>query len=245
MEEECIGQKPGWSILEAVSVFFLTYGLRMIIPLDKMSWFKYISELISPGNPLFGAIFWDLLIRALFMLGLIAIWLRIRHRLPWSDLGLHRGDSHNWFLIGLRQGILLFIGVTIISVLLVPLYPFEIKPQDVAEVFSEATSWQQMLLIISMVSVLAPFSEELYFRGFLYPALRKRLGRIPAIILANSFFGILHFDLLRFIPITLGGIWLTILYERTGTLYTPIIAHAVWNALMIGLVFLTSALVIG
>lgn len=242
MEEEYIDQKPGWSIPEAISVFVLTYGLRLIIPLDQMVWFKYISELISPGNPLFGAIFWDMLIRGLLMLGLIALWLRIRRRLPWSDLGLRKGSSANWFWIGLRQGVLLFIGVTIISVLLVPLYPFEIKPQAVTEIFSDASTWQQMLLIISMVSVLAPVSEELYFRGFLYPALKKRIGRIPAVIIANSFFGILHFDLLRFIPITLGGIWLTFLYERTGTIYTPIIAHAVWNGLMIGLVFLATAL---
>lgn len=245
MEEEYIERKPGWTIIEAVSVFVLTYGLRMLIALDKMSWFKYLSELVSPGNPLFGAIFWDMLIRALFMLALIALWLRVRHRLPWSDLGLQKGSSDNWFWIGIRQGMLLFIGVTIISILLLSLYPYEIEPQDVAEIFSKATTWQQMFLITSMVSVLAPISEETYFRGFLYPALRKRMGRIPALIIANSFFGILHFDLLRFIPITLGGIWLTILYERTGTLYTSIIAHAVWNALMIGLVFLTSTMVVG
>ncbi|PKM90679.1 MAG: hypothetical protein CVU87_01575 [Firmicutes bacterium HGW-Firmicutes-12] len=239
--KEHIERKPGWSIPEAISVIFLAYGLRIVIPIDRMAWFKQISSIISPGNPVFGAIFWDSLFRGLFMLALMAFWLRVKHHLHWKELGLQSGNRRNWFWVGLRQGILLFIAVTIFSMLLIPLYPFEIKPQAVTEIFSKVSTWKQMLLIFSVVSVLAPISEELYFRGFLYPALRNRLGRMPALILANSFFGILHFDLLRFIPITLAGIWLTMLYEKTGTLYTSIIAHAVWNALMISLVFLAAS----
>jgi hypothetical protein len=67
--------------------------------------------------------------------------------------------------------------------------------------------------------------------------LKNWLGRIPALLIASSFFGLVHFDLIRFIPITLGGIWLTLLYEQTGSLYTSITAHAVWNTLMVLLIF--------
>ncbi|MDX9871570.1 MAG: CPBP family intramembrane glutamic endopeptidase [Clostridia bacterium] len=234
--------KPAWGVLEALSVIVLTFGIRTFIPLQNLALYQKLSRQFSPDNPLFGAIFLESLLQALLILGLIALWLKLKYRLPWRELGLQRESYPGWAWLGFKQGLLLFVGVTLLSMLLITVYPFEVKPQQSAEVFSAAATWQQMFLVTCVVSLLAPISEEMYFRGFLYPALRKRFGRIAAIILAGAFFGLLHFDLLRFIPITLGGVWLTLLYERTGSLYPAIMAHAVWNALMISVVFLSAAL---
>lgn len=233
---------PSWGILEALSVIILTVGIRMFIPLQNLSIYRDISRRVSPDNPLFGAIFLESLLQAVLILGLIALWLKLKYRASWRELGLQGESYPGWAWLGIKQGALLFVGVTIVSMLLILVYPFEVKPQQTTEIFSAATTWQQMILISCVVSVLAPVSEELYFRSFLYLALRKRLGRLPGLIIANCFFGMMHLDLLRFIPITLGGIWLTILYEKTGSLYPSIVAHAVWNALMISMVFLSAAL---
>lgn len=240
---EVKGEKTaGWSVWEAISIIVLVFGLGIFLPLEEAAWFKRLSEAVSPGNPLFGAIFWDTLLRALLMIGLITVIVKLVHGLSWRDVGLHLDGKQRWLLTGLTQGVLLFMGVTLISMILVALFPFELKPQAIAEVFSRANKREQMVLVFIVVSLIAPISEEMYFRGFLYPALSNRLGRIPALIIANSIFGALHLDLLRFLPITLSGIWLTLLYERTGTLYTSITAHAIWNALMVGMIFMASYL---
>ncbi|HXY02364.1 MAG TPA: CPBP family intramembrane glutamic endopeptidase, partial [Terriglobales bacterium] len=47
--------------------------------------------------------------------------------------------------------------------------------------------------MISILSVsLAPFMEELFFRGFLYPVLARRFGVVASIFLTGAAFGMLH-----------------------------------------------------
>lgn len=230
----------GWSIKEALSVIVIVLGLQFIIPAAKLTWVHRLAEGISPEKPLFGLIFLETLFRAVLIIFLIGVIIRLKYKLPWQELGLKPDRERKWFWVGLGQGLMLFIGVTVLTILLIKIYPFEIKPQAVTEVFYKAKTVPQMILIFFIVSVFAPISEELYFRGFLYPAMQRRLGRLAALIVANSIFGLMHLDLFRFIPITLGGIWLTHLYEKTGSLYTSITAHAVWNTMMIILVFLAA-----
>jgi membrane protease YdiL (CAAX protease family) len=56
------------------------------------------------------------------------------------------------------------------------------------------------------------------------------------IVLSALFFSIMHFDIYRLLPIAAGGAGLAYLYERTGNIWTNIIAHAVWNGVMIALI---------
>jgi len=237
MKEDDRGIKPDWSVPEALYVFILTYGVGIILPLREMNWFQSLSTLISPEKSVFGELFLSSIISALLMFGCVYFIVSWKYQLQLRELGFVPDNPKKWLFKGSKHGILLFFGVSLLSIVLVLIYPFEVQPQTATEIFSTARGWQQVILVFIVVSILAPFSEELYFRGFLYPTLRKRWGKIPAIIITNIVFGILHFDLLRFIPITLGGIWLTVIYERSGTLYTSMVAHAVWNALMIGLIF--------
>ncbi len=237
MEEELRSQSPGWSVLEALSVIIIVFAAGIFIPFKKMAWFEFLAVLVSSDNPLLGQVFWGGILQGGLFIALIAYFLRGRYDLPWSRVGLVADEENRWFWTGLKQGVVLFFLVVIIGVLITVLFPIRVEPQPIAEIIMSARNLREMLLPLFVASVVAPISEELYFRGFLYPALRNWLGRIPALIIASAFFGLVHFDLIRFIPITLGGIWLTLLYERTGSLYTSITAHAVWNTLMVLLIF--------
>jgi membrane protease YdiL (CAAX protease family) len=48
----------------------------------------------------------------------------------------------------------------------------------------------------------------------------------------------MHFDFIRFLPLAVGGLVLTWLYEKTKSLWSVIIAHGVWNILMTVLMWL-------
>jgi hypothetical protein len=236
MEEELRPLSPGWSVLEALSVIIIVFAAGIFIPFKKMSWFKFLAALVSPDNPLLGQVFWSGIVQGGLFIVLIAYFLRSKY-LPWSRVGLISDEEKRWFWTGLKQGVVLFILVVILGIIITILFPIKVEPQPIAEIIMSARSFREMLLPLFVAAVMAPISEELYFRGFLYPALKNWLGRIPALLIASSFFGLVHFDLIRFIPITLGGIWLTLLYEQTGSLYTSITAHAVWNTLMVLLIF--------
>lgn len=75
----------------------------------------------------------------------------------------------------------------------------------------------------------APFVEELFFRGYVYPVLKRHAGR-HALWMSALLFASVHLYLINFLPIFLIGVLLARLYERTGSLAAPIVAHATANA---------------
>lgn len=83
-------------------------------------------------------------------------------------------------------------------------------------------------LLLAVVG--APLIEELMFRGYLYSALRARLGPVASVMLSSAFFagihpqGIIGFPLLFTI-----GAALATLREWRGSLIAPILAHACTN----------------
>jgi membrane protease YdiL (CAAX protease family) len=86
-----------------------------------------------------------------------------------------------------------------------------------------------------LIVVAAPFSEEVFFRGFIFGGLRRRLSFPVAALFSGVIFGIFHFTgpgSIGVVPqLALLGFALAWLYEETGSIYPPIAVHAVNNAL--------------
>lgn len=72
----------------------------------------------------------------------------------------------------------------------------------------------------------------MFFRGLIYPPLRQVLGRGKGILLTGLFFASLHLEIIRFLPLFIGGVVLTWLYERSSSIWPAIVAHGTWNILM-------------
>lgn len=81
------------------------------------------------------------------------------------------------------------------------------------------------------VTVLAPISEEAFFRGFLFPGLRHRLGVWGAALVSALIFALGHLQWGVFIPIFLLGLILAWLYAKTGSLWSVITVHFAYNFL--------------
>jgi uncharacterized protein len=86
-------------------------------------------------------------------------------------------------------------------------------------------------LLIALAVVVAPVSEELLFRGWIYTGLRHRLGVWAALLLSSAIFAFAHYEdthiyALAVFPVglALGG-----LRERSGTVTVPILFHAFYN----------------
>jgi membrane protease YdiL (CAAX protease family) len=110
----------------------------------------------------------------------------------------------------------------------------------VQETFQELARNQQTvpLLVIGSV-VIAPIAEELFYRGVLFTALRKRFDLWPAMGLSGLVFGLTHYQntlkgyLLVLLVIMPLGMFFAWLYAGTRTLVAPIIAHAVFNLVQV------------
>jgi len=82
-------------------------------------------------------------------------------------------------------------------------------------------------------AIVGPVVEELTFRGLGF-SLLQRFGQAAAILLVGLAFGLWH-GLVEALPIlTALGIGLAYLRARTDSLYPPIILHAGFNALALG-----------
>jgi len=90
------------------------------------------------------------------------------------------------------------------------------------------------------VVFLAPFGEELLFRGMLYRGLRRGLAVWPAALISAALFSLGHLQGWSFFvllpPLFCVGVGLALLYERRGSLLASMSAHATFN--LIGFVFI-------
>jgi membrane protease YdiL (CAAX protease family) len=88
-----------------------------------------------------------------------------------------------------------------------------------------------ILLLLTVSSVLAPIVEELMFRGLLYRALRVRTGVLASAALSAVVFAGLHPDMpAGFLPLWVVGFSLALTYERLGSLLPNMLFHGLFNA---------------
>ncbi len=84
------------------------------------------------------------------------------------------------------------------------------------------------LLNFLMAVVAAPFFEEVIFRGIMCKSL-ARFNKGFAVIFSALLFGIAHMNLYQAIPAFGMGIILAFVYLRSGSLWVPILMHAINN----------------
>jgi membrane protease YdiL (CAAX protease family) len=88
------------------------------------------------------------------------------------------------------------------------------------------------LTVIFAVS-LAPLMEEIFFRGFLYPLLARRLGVVWGVLLTALPFGLIHYVTYQawspVIVVTLVGVVFTVVRVLTKSVAASFLVHAGYN----------------
>jgi len=110
--------------------------------------------------------------------------------------------------------------------------------QRVVQMIRETQDMALLGAIVFSAVVVAPIAEEVIFRGFLYPVVKRYSEPWFAAIFTGCLFGVIHFNLMSFPLLALMGIVLVVLYEITGSLWVPIACHAAFNALQVGFMML-------
>jgi len=106
----------------------------------------------------------------------------------------------------------------------------DLVTQAPVEAVRAAPAFWQKLVLGLMAVVGAPFLEEMFFRGLLYPSIKQ--AGFPRLALWGTalFFAVSHANLMAFLPLTFFGLVLALLYEATDNLLAPITTHALFNA---------------
>lgn len=86
-----------------------------------------------------------------------------------------------------------------------------------------------------LVIVVAPLTEEIFFRGFFFAGLRPVMPWLVAAAISAGIWGLFHYtgpgSWGVVLQLAIFGLWLSWLYERTGSIWPPIGIHALNNGL--------------
>ena len=151
---------------------------------------------------------------------------------PWQ-LGLHcrRWPRHLQF--GLLQ-LMIWAPPTILANVVVRSLIEQQTPHTVQLLLGEAHTASEWTLIVYCVVLLAPFAEELLFRGILLGWLDRRLPAPLALAITAVLFAFAHSATWPDpLPLMLLGLGLGITYRKTGSLWAPTVFHAGFNGGML------------
>ena len=215
-------RQPVWNIWQGLLLISLVTVIEY-----PLGWLETPNDLDSLRGVLYfiGVGFGD----ALVYIGVIWIFLRLIRR-PFSDLGFVK-PLKRFVVLGLAVGILLFVGIGLLGNVLTHIFGTPAPQSFTVAVKGVDYQWEFGLLAV-LGGVVAPLEEEMLVRGLIYPPLRQALGRGKGMLFTGLFFAILHFDVVRFLPLLIGGVVLAWLYERSASIWPSVVAHGTWNILM-------------
>jgi membrane protease YdiL (CAAX protease family) len=170
---------------------------------------------------------------------LLVVYLRFVRSgaLSWREVGLRPLPLDYVLRIGLAAGL---TGLVVIDVVGSLLSQVGLRPNQLEQfqfVLGEGPLSFALLLVAA--AVIAPFAEELFFRGVLFGVYRKRQPLWLAYLVSSVLFTVLHLEptrmnLSQMVGLSVGIMMLALmlawLYERTGSLYPGMLAHAINNA---------------
>lgn len=96
--------------------------------------------------------------------------------------------------------------------------------------FMLENSISRFALSLVTMCFLAPIIEEIFFRRFLFVALRKKMSFIPALLISVIFFMAIHPNIALG---AIGGIYLGYVYEKGKSLPANILIHSIVNLTVI------------
>lgn len=230
-------QPPGWGIWDVcrVAILFMWFGYMLTL---MESFLAGVLPALKNNNfrSLLNVTVTDAL-AALFIIYFAV--LRQKQRL--ASLGL---SLKNFFrniaygISGYLSAVPALLLTLVATIWVVNAFKYEPPVQPVLEMFLEEKRHGIIIYLAVLASVLGPVAEELFFRAFMYRAVKSRFGFKAALFSTSALFAALHTTLVGFMPIFILGMLLAYLFEKTGTIVASCVVHIMHNTAMVAAVFI-------
>jgi membrane protease YdiL (CAAX protease family) len=223
-------------LITLVSLLILTLGVGILTVASRFTSEQSASNdgsslLYNAGLTLIEAV---ALIGSVYTLGML------RRKLAWTDIGLRR-PKRAWVIAGLSMTLALIPVAGAIAVAIRLLLDLPLESPQVDFLVPGNFSWPAAFGMLILGGIAVPFAEELYFRGVLYQWIRPRWGKAAGMILSGLAFGALHGEISVAGATFIMGVVLAWFFERSRSLWTPIIIHATYNSLELIFLYLLIA----
>jgi membrane protease YdiL (CAAX protease family) len=161
---------------------------------------------------------------------LLALLLRQRGPRPQSGWLQWRPAAISWSQ-ALRGLLMSLPVVALLGWLVQLLWPSAGGSNPLLEQVLDGGSPIGLLLLALTATVLAPFFEELLFRGLLLPVVGQRWGAAAGISVSAVVFSLAHLSLSEALPLLGLGVGLGLVRWRSGRLFSCAVMHGLWNGL--------------
>ena len=156
-----------------------------------------------------------------------------RGRKPKHVFGL-RKRSKKYIIIITMAGmfvayIAVFLGSVISNFLLSTGEPKKEDLQEIVQTLMTNDDISLKIAIALSAIIFAPLIEEVIFRGYLYPVIKRFSHPIFSCVITSLLFAVIHSNLEGLMPLFLLAIVLTIFYEISKSIWVPILMHACFN----------------
>lgn len=188
-----------------------------------------MPDAVSAAGLFFSAVI--LLFLSLLLVGYLTIYRGLN---PAEMFGLRQMSMARAFgvavvavvVVVLCMGVVLYV----VSAMGVGWKGLDDSPQDTVKIFQNTGNFVSKVLLGVLAVVVAPLSEEIFFRGFLYGAVKRFTDRWFAAIFSALVFAAVHQHVGSLVPLFLLAIGFALVYEATGCLLVPVFMHALFNA---------------
>jgi len=227
-----------WGILDIARVLIVMFffGYLLVVAEGTLKAFLGISLPVKNIRALFHTTFSDILIVAV-----VIYFVTRKYRQRLTSIGISLKDAWRNVLTGALAYIAvlpLLAAVLFVVVWIIELIGFKPPVQPVVGLFLEQKNLKLLIYMTIFVSLLGPIAEEVFFRGFVYKAMRGKLGVKVSLLLVGLAFALLHADLVAFLPIFVLGLLLGFLYEKTGSLIPSFTVHILHNSMTVSMIFI-------
>jgi len=160
-----------------------------------------------------------------------------------ASVGLVRprgGSARTWAVLAVF-GALVARGFASLYAGALQLLPVELPGADANPLSLFPGGGFSTVILVLVVVVIAPFTEEVVFRGVLLPALGARWGVVGGVLLSSALFAGLHFSAYVFVPIAAAALVFGWLFVRFRSLWPAYLAHATFNGFAVMLLLVLEA----
>lgn len=164
-------------------------------------------------------------------------WIR-RYKTTREEVGLQRLPEWTELLLAPVGFIAYMITSGIVVWVISQMIP-AFNPMQAQQVgFQMISQRHELILAFITLVMVAPFCEELLFRGFLYGKLKKHTKRWIAIIITSVLFGAAHMQWNVSIDTFVLSVFLCLVRDMTKSLWPSIIIHMIKNGIAFYLLFI-------
>ena len=162
---------------------------------------------------------------------LLVLWIRIIRPgvISWRDMGLTTAHLGQRLLIGIATGFAIFVGAGIIEFILSQLGIQQTQISQFEPV--KNASLLEFVLLLLAGAVLAPFVEEMFFRGYIFKGVTVQKGLVQGYLSSALIFAAAHGNVQAALPIFVIGLILAYVFRHTESVIPTMIGHAINNGI--------------